>query len=176
MKFKIAIIAAATAMVVTIPSTQAQQQPPPRSALLEQLAACRTISNDADRLACYDQRALALEAAERSGEVVVVDRTQIRQARRQLFGFELSAIPDIFSDKHADESIDAIESLLITAVQGGDGKWVFKLADESEWRQTDAGSVSFRNRRDTQIRVRRAALGSYLLVAGNSRAVRVRRQ
>lgn len=106
----------------------------------------------------------------------MVDRSQIRQARRQLFGFELSSIPDIFSDKQADESIDAIESLLNTAVQGGDGKWVFRLADGSEWRQTDSGSVSFRNRDDTPIRVRRAALGSYLLVAGNSRAVRVRRQ
>lgn len=176
MKFKIAAIAAFSAIVVPASTSLAQQQTAPRSSFLEQLAACRAIANDTERLACFDQRSSSLETAQRSGEVVVVDRTQIRQARRQLFGFELSSIPDIFSDKQADESIDAIESLLTTAVQGGDGKWVFRLADGSEWRQTDSGSVSFRNRDDTPIRVRRAALGSYLLVAGNSRAVRVRRQ
>lgn len=172
-------IAAATLMIginMPIATSAARQASDQKSVLFEQLAACRTIANDTERLGCFDQRASTFETAQRTGDVVVVDRSQIRQARRQLFGFELGSMPDIFAGHQAEAPIDAIETSLTSAVQGGDGKWVFKLADGSEWRQIDSDPVRFRNQEGIQIRIRRAALGSYQLVAGNSRAVRVRRQ
>jgi len=58
----------------------------------------------------------------------------------------------------------------------GDGKWLFRLEDGSEWRQIDSGTVRFRERQGGPVRIRRASLGSYLMTIGNSRAVRVRRQ
>lgn len=157
----------------------AQVPPPDRSALLSALTQCRQIATDAERLACFDRTASALDAAERQGEVVVVERSQIREARRQLFGFDVPALPSIFNrgdDAAAEPEVDSVETTLVSAGQNAEGKWTFRLADGSEWRQIDSAPVRFQNRQGTEIRVRRAALGSYLLTAGKSRAVRVRRQ
>lgn len=154
----------------------AQDSAVSRSPLLEQVARCRQIAADAERLVCFDQAAGALDTAERQGEVVVVERGQIQEARRQLFGFELPSLPPMFTRGADEEKLDAVETSLVSASQGADGKWLFRLADSSEWRQIDSGPVRFQNRQGTDIRVRRAALGSYQLTAGRSRAVRVKRQ
>ncbi|MGO4408823.1 MULTISPECIES: hypothetical protein [unclassified Brevundimonas] len=162
-------------LLLSMPS-YAQNFATNRSPLLEQVARCRQITSDVERLRCFDNAAGALDAAERQGEVVVVDRGQIREARRQLFGFELPSLPPMFSRDEADEKIDAVETTLLSAGQGADGKWLFRLADGSEWRQIDSDPVRFQNREGMEIRVRRASLGSYQLTAGRSRAVRVKRQ
>lgn len=158
----------------------AQVPSPDRSALLSALSQCRQITTDADRLACFDRAASALDTAERQGEVVVMERSQIREARRQLFGFDVPALPGLFNrggeNAQAEPEVDSVETTLVSAGQNVEGKWTFRLADGSEWRQIDSAPVRFQNRQGTEIRVRRAALGSYLLTAGKSRAVRVRRQ
>lgn len=168
-------IAIAVVLSLVGPSS-AQTSAVARSPLLEQVARCRQIAADAERLSCFDTAAGALDAAERQGEVVVVERGQIREARRQLFGFELPSLPPMFTRDTDEEKIDAVETTLASAGQAPDGKWVFRLADGSEWRQIDSDPVRFQNRAGTEIRVRRASLGSYLLTAGRSRAVRVKRQ
>jgi len=152
-----------------------QAVPAARPELLSRLVACRTVTASEARLACYDAAAGALDAAERQGEVVVVDRAQVSAARRQLFGFELPSIT-LFDSGPAPERIDSVETTLTRAVLVGDGKWTFVLADGGTWRQLDSERVSFRNEAGQPVRVRRATLGSYLLTIGHSRAVRVRRQ
>jgi hypothetical protein len=148
--------------------------------LLIALSECRAMRDDAARLGCFDRTADALDTAERRGEVVVVERQQIREARRQLFGFNASALPAIFgrggNEADGEPEVDGVETTLLGAGQDREGKWTFRLADGSEWRQIDSAPVRFQNRAGTEIRVRRASLGSYLLTAGPSRAVRVRRQ
>lgn len=168
-------IAIAGVLSLANPSS-AQNTTTARSPLLEQVARCRQIATDAERLSCFDQAAGALDAAERQGEVVVVERGQIREARRQLFGFEIPSLPPMFTRDTDEEKIDAVETTLANAGQAPDGKWVFRLADGSEWRQIDSDPVRFQNRAGTEIRVRRASLGSYQLTVGRSRAVRVKRQ
>ena len=169
--------AAVISAVLLLPgSASAQNSTSERSTLLSEVSRCRTLTSDTERLACFDRAAGALDAAERQGEVVVVDRGQIREARRQLFGFEMPALPSVFARDEEKERIDAVETTLVSAGQGLDGKWLFRLADGSEWRQIDSDPVRFQNRSGMEVRVRRAALGSYQLTAGRSRAVRVRRQ
>ena len=149
-----------------------QQQ---RPEMLERLMACRSVTGDAARLACYDAAAGAFDSAERGGELVVIDRAQANEARRQLFGFELPTLPRMFAqDDGAD--IQAIETTLQSAARVSDNRWVFRLADGGVWRQVDSDPVRFQNRPGQEVRVRRASLGSYLLTVGGSRAVRVRRQ
>lgn len=105
-----------------------------------------------------------------------MDRAQVSAARRQLFGFELPSLPDMFERGPAIERVDSIESTLERASVVGEGRWLFRLADGGVWRQIDVEPVRFQNRNGQVVRVRRAALGSYLLTVGGSRAVRVRRQ
>ena len=159
--------------VATVPSIQDTAQQRPES--LERLIACRAISESAARLACYDAAAGALDAAQQQGELVVIDRVQANETRRQLFGFEAPSLPSLFGGA-AVPDIDAIETTLQSASQGGDNRWVFRLADGGVWRQIDSEPVRFQNRAGQEVRVRKASLGSFMLTVGGSRAVRVRRQ
>ena len=147
-----------------------------RSSLLVQLSLCRNVAESATRLACFDRAAQALDQGEQSGEVVVIERSQVQAARRDLFGFSMPDLPQLFGRGTAEEPLDSIETTLVSAGQMGDGKWVFRLGDQSEWRQIDSMPVRFRNRSGEAVRVRNAALGSFLLTVGGSRAVRVKRQ
>lgn len=155
----------------------AQQAPAQaRPELLSRLIDCRAIADASARLACYDAGAAALDSAEKQGDVVVIDREQVGVARRQLFGFALPSMPDLFQRGEQPDTLDAIETSLTRAGQYAEGKWTFTLADGSIWRQIDSEPVRFRNREGQAVRVRRAALGSFLLTVDGSRAVRVRRQ
>lgn len=156
-------------------SAHAQTAPAMRPEILDRVVACRQIAAETARLACYDAAVGRLDQAQREGDVVVVDRSQVREARRQLFGFQVPSI-SLFDQGEKPEAVDSIETTLTRAVVAGENKWVFTLADESVWRQIDSERVNFRNRPGETVRVRRASLGSYLMTIGSSRAVRVRRQ
>lgn len=171
----VAVVILATSPAVSVAAQTADGQVA-RPELLSRLVACRSVSESAARLSCYDETTAALDAAEQQGEVVVVAREQISAARRQLFGFSVPALPALFESANQPDQVDAIETTLTRASQNREGRWVFTLADGSVWQQIDVNSVNFRNRGNPAVRVRRGALGSFLLVVGDSRAVRVRRQ
>ncbi len=146
-----------------------------RPETLERLMACRGIADSAARLACYDAAAGALDSAQQQGELVVLDRAGVAETRRQLFGFQMPALPRLFGQDGGTE-IESIESTLQSASLVGEGRWVFRLADGGVWRQIDSERVRFQNRPGEAVRVRKASLGSFLLTVGGSRAVRVRRE
>ncbi|MBB5745552.1 hypothetical protein [Brevundimonas variabilis] len=164
-------------LVICCGTAQAQQPvAQARPELLTRLIDCRSIADGGQRLACYDAAASAFDSAEKQGDVVVIDREQVGVARRQLFGFQLPSMPDLLQRGAQPDTLDSIETTLTRAGQYGEGKWTFTLADGSTWRQIDSEPVRFRNRAGLPVRVRRAALGSFLLTIDGSRAVRVRRQ
>lgn len=163
-----ALAATATLSGQTLP-------PQDRPETLARLMACRSVADGPARLSCYDGAAGALEAAERQGDVVVIDRAQVSETRRQLFGFEMPTLPRLFGPD-GGQDIDSIETTLQSASQLSENRWVFRLADGGVWRQIDSERVRFQNRSGQPVRVRKASLGSFLLTVGDSRAVRVRRQ
>lgn len=144
--------------------------------LVNQLFQCRNLGSDAEQLDCFRRATDAIEAAQNSQNLVMLDRTQVQAARRDLFGFSMPSLPKLFGDSVEGESLSSIETTLVNARQTPDGKWVFNLEDQSEWRQIDSMPVRFTNRSGAEVRVRSASLGSYLMTIGKSRAVRVRRQ
>ena len=164
------------AAAIAVATLSGQAAPPQeRAETLSRLTACRAIADGAARLSCYDAAVSALDSAERQGEVVVMDRAQIGEARRQLFGFEMPTLPRLFSADSAEE-IDSIETTLQSAARVADNRWVFRLADGGVWRQIDSDPIRGRPRPGDVVRVRKASLGSFLMTIGDSRAVRVRRQ
>lgn len=160
------------AFVVAIGGEQAvQSDADPLVALLS----CRNIESDALRLACLDRETAALANSRDGGDVIVIDRAQADATRRRLFGFSLPSVGALFGDDEP-ERIDEVESVLASAVRGGDGRWIFRLGDGAVWRQVDGDPARFTLRPDQPVSIRRASLGSYQLVTGGSRAIRVRRQ
>ena len=156
----LAALAAATATPAT-----ANQQPiaPERPEVIDRITACRTISGSAERLACFDREVGALEAAAAARQIAVVDREQVRRARRSLFGLRL---PDlgVFGDD-SDEGEDGaavteINSTIRSHYTGADRRMHFILEDGSVWVQTDGRAQ--RPRAGQAIRIRRGPLGSYI--------------
>ncbi len=139
----------------------------------ERLSECQGLSADEQRLACYDERMAALRAAAKSGEVVIMERAQVDAAKRAVFGLSTPNFPAMFGG----DAIESLETTLERATVTANGAWIFHLADGSTWRQIDNTRVANpRTRQGEEVRVRKAALGSYFLNLGSNRAVRVRRE
>lgn len=173
---KCLISAAAAALLVT-PLNAASAQDPPKEgppAAFARAVQCRAIPDAQERLACYDREVAALEQAERSNEIRVVNRQQVRATRRTLFGLDLPDF-DIFGGGNDEgEAVSEIVSTIRSFSQDGNGKYVFVLADGARWRQTDSRNL-IEPRVGQPIRIRRAAMGSFLANVGRQVAVRVRR-
>ncbi len=145
-----------------------------RAALVQKLADCRKVADDSARLACFDAAAGALEQAEAKGDIVVVDRAQAQQVRRQAFGFSLPSL-SVFDRGDKPEQVDSIESKITAVRADPTGKWVLKLEDGSTWTQIDVGSPSIRPKAGMPVKVRKATMGSFLLSVDGQRAFRARR-
>ncbi|HEX6865720.1 MAG TPA: hypothetical protein VF122_00670, partial [Caulobacteraceae bacterium] len=74
------------ALTLMAGSAQAASDRPP---VLQAVVDCRAIADSSARLACYDAAAARLDEAEAKGDVVVLDREQRQQARREAFGFTM---------------------------------------------------------------------------------------
>jgi hypothetical protein len=134
---------------------------------------CRSIAAADERLACFDREVAAMEAARASGQLVAIDRQQVRRTRRSLFGLTLPDL-NVFGDD-SDEEARSVETTIRSARQGPDGRWVIQLEDGARWAQTDDHDFAIYPRAGQPIRIRRAAMGSYLANVNNQSAIRVRR-
>ena len=173
----IGLLGAATAAVAA-----ARDVPPMAGAkAFDQLLACKGIADSAQRLACYDQTVGTLADAKAKRDIVVVDKQEVREAKRSLFGFTLPNLR-IFGDSDGGKgkSAEEPEETEITATaqsarQDGDGNWIIVLDDGAVWHQT-AGDIAMAPKPGTQITIRRAALGSYFLRVGKQPGVKARRE
>lgn len=148
-----------------------------RSTTFEAVVACLTITNISARLACFDRSVAAMDEAERSSQIVVIDEQQVGEAERGLFGLSLPSVSAIFRSNRSNrpqEEIKQIESTIARADAAGYGKWTFVLQEGGTWTTTEAvvGRVP---KVGTPMIVKRGSLGSYILSAEGSRSVRVRR-
>ena len=109
--------------------------------------------------------------------MVVVDRAQVRESRRRLFGLALPRLP-IFGggdDEDDDEEVDHVEGVVASASQNGNGQWIVRLQDGAIWVQTDNNSLALRPRAGQPVVVNRGALGSYMMRVNRQPGIRVRR-
>lgn len=152
----------------------AQPAPEGRAAILSKLSDCRKITENAQRLACFDSAVGALEQAEAKGEIVVVDREQARKVRRQAFGFNLPSL-DLFDRGESPAEIANVSGKIATARQTGAGKWVVTLEGGAVWEQSDTAALNRPARPGMAVSIKRAALGSFLLSVDGQRSYRARR-
>lgn len=144
-----------------------------RPEMFDKLVACRTISDPAQRLACYDAQVSALDAAEKNDDLVIMDRKQVQETRRSLFGFTLPRFS--LGGKKLDEKDDTseIETTVQSIRRVGYG-WSFTLAEDAGTWETSDGLASAPKVGD-RIRIKKAMMGSFLGSVGFNRGVRFRR-
>jgi hypothetical protein len=171
------ILSAAAVTILCCAPAAAQRVNAPRGAPpapFAQAIACRAIAEPQQRLACYDREVAALEAAEATSQIRVVDAQQVSRTRRTLFGL---ALPDlnIFGGDDDPAAVTEINATIRSATQDPSGKWIFVLDDGARWVQLDSRELNIDPRAGQPIRIRRAAMGSFLANVNRQIAIRVRR-
>ena len=171
----------ALVMVALLASPAVAAAPKPdaakRAAVLDALSACRKDADPAQRLACYDKAAGALDEAEARGQVVVLDREQVKTVKREAFGLSLPSF-SLFAGRggSAEEKVDRVAYTLDHAGHGPDGRWVFHTTDGVAWQQTDEEELSTPPHKGSELQVKRGALSSFFCKVDGQRALRCQRQ
>lgn len=158
-------VLALSGLAVAAPKPKDEPLPP----VVQAVADCRTLQGDAERLACYDRGVAAMLAAREKHDLVVADRETVRETKRGLFGLTLPKLR-LFGGTEGDD-VQQIETTIGSVRMAKDGFAVLELADGAHWKQTDGPNQYAKP--GQKIKIRRAALGSFLANIGSGPAVRV---
>jgi hypothetical protein len=145
-----------------------------RTAVAQAISDCRKIADKDARLDCYDKAADAFEQAQAQGQVVVIDRAQAHQIKRQAFGFNMPSLT-LFKIGPKEEKLDRIEVKLDRAYRSAEGKWVMVTEDGATWRQIDDTDPYEPPKSGDVMAIRTAMLGSYFCKVGTQEAMRCTR-
>jgi hypothetical protein len=189
MRFVLASLCVAAFAVAT---AYAQQQAQPGAPdVLDQVYACASVSDETQRLACYDNAVGRLREAQTSGNLVAVDRRQAEDLDRDAFGFSLPSLSRLFGGGSTPDSaaatpgaaarppaferVDEMQLEIARVAMRRDGTASFTMTNGQVWSQID--NENPRNARaGGQVTIRRASMGSYLMsVEAGGPALRVRR-
>ncbi len=168
-----AVVAAGAVVFLAAGASLAASPIKGRAAPLQAIVACRQMQDPTERLACFDAAAASLDAAEKAGEVVVVDRAQVQEARKAAFGFNFQ-MPSFMTGGERTEALDRITATVESAGQDATGKWTIRMTDGAVWRQVDNERVSREPKAGTTVEIRSATMGSFMMTIGYSH-IRVHR-
>ncbi|WOR13588.1 hypothetical protein RYZ27_07370 [Hyphomonas sp. FCG-A18] len=142
---------------------------------------CAALSDDTERLACYDNAVGRLKAAEESGEVTTISRSEVETVQREAFGFSLPSLPRLAMPRlgggdddgaAVTEITSGVKSIRSSKVSG----LTITLENGQIWRQTDNRRVNYSKREGVdQAVVKQAAFGSFMMKLDGGVAFRVKR-
>jgi hypothetical protein len=164
---------ALAALVPAAAGAKPKPQDARSNALIQAISACRSIADEKARLDCYDQAGARLAEAVDKKELVVLDRQEIQETRRSLFGFSVPNIPLFRGESGGDDG--KLETVIAGAGRLEGGKWQIRLEDGAIWQTTET-RLNFSDPRPGQkIVIQRGALGNYFLRVDGQRGIRGRR-
>ncbi|WP_174300886.1 hypothetical protein [Caulobacter sp. S45] len=141
------------------------------AAVAQAIGDCRKLTDRDARLDCYDKATDAFEQAQASGQVVVVDREQVRAVKRQAFGFNVPSL-NLFAHGPKEEQVDKVSVKLAGAHQNGDSRWVMVTDEDAVWTQIDGADLFNPPHAGSTVAIRKAMLGSYFCNVDGQSAIR----
>jgi len=171
-RFGIFLLAAVLGSAAIAAPKAPKMQPPPAD--FARLIACRSITDGAQRLACYDREVGVVGSANARGDLVVMNREEVRKTRRSLFGLSLPDL-SVFGGGNLPGDADTLETTIKFARQGPDGKWLFVLAEGGQWVQLDSRDFIVDPAPGQPVRIKQGALGSYMMNVNKQTGVKVHR-
>ena len=170
----------AAAAAITLVATSAAAQDTSDDKYLDSLRSCQTITDNAERLACFDRAVGTIIAASENDDLRIVDREEVRETRRKLFGFSL---PDlgIFGkrDRNGDGAAeeDEFDSLTttITSVRPTGSGYVLTTAEGAKWQIDNPPRRLLTPKAGQSLEIRSAALSAFFLRINGQGGVKGRR-
>ncbi|HWW65129.1 MAG TPA: hypothetical protein VNZ43_10250 [Sphingomonadaceae bacterium] len=150
------------------------------SARLQAIEACGSIADKSDRLACYDSAARpaaapAVPAPARTAPATSASRTSTASAAPVGDSFGSEMVENRRPLAERAQPVEEIRAEVVSATDNGVGHWTIALKDGARWQMTERGVNFLPPRPGETIRIRRGALGSYLMHVRHQPAVRVTR-
>ena len=170
---KLKLMAAA---VIAAGASASAARPMPNTATpqtVQQLIACRSITDSAQRLACYDRQSETLSRAIATKDVVVIDKQRATAAKRSLFGFSIPNFGGLFGG--GDNDVKEIASTVSSVKQDSFGAYIVTLADGSTWYQQDDSPLGLGPVRGDKVVVARGSFGAFFLRVAGQPGIRVKR-
>lgn len=160
------------ALLLLLLATPAHARPAEQSSpLVDGILACAAEKDPAARLACYDHSAAALAAASSKGDVVVVDREDVRKTRRALFGFSAVHVPFFRGDRSLEEVPAELATTIRSVKSDGYDKFYLTLADGGTWKTTEP--ARFDPRPGDPIKIKHTTFGAFMIDGGRLAGVKV---
>jgi hypothetical protein len=159
------------AVICTPPAIADNDKDVARPQVYVELVKCKEIADPTQRLACFDAASAKIEQAADAKDIVILDRTEVKKTKRSLFGFQLPKIK-FFDDDEKDES-NVIETTFASVNEIGYGKYQFEIPDGGTWQTTEPSRRMLRV--GQKVKIKRAAVGSFMMQADNGAYVRVKR-
>jgi len=149
------------------------------STYLKSLRECQAKTVPSERLACYDAAVATVLAASSEGEVRVIDKAEVRETRRKLFGF---ALPDfgIFGNKSDKEDPGKAEEdsslqTTITGVKTANGTYIVTTAEGAQWQLDELPARLMKPKIGQPLEIHAGSFGSYFLRIDGQKGVKGRR-
>jgi hypothetical protein len=162
-----------TLSVTNAIAAQKAEKAAPRAEILQRLVDCRSISDSAERLACFETQTAKIDEAEAKRDLVVIDRDIATKSRKENFG--LPTKPLIVGKTPAlGEGVTDVTSKIRSAKLLDNNRWLFVLEDGARWYQAESKSIR-QPKPGQMIRIRKASFGGYLANVNGQLATRVRR-
>lgn len=136
---------------------------------LADVYACKGITEETARLACYDEAVGRLQERESSQEFVAIDSKAAKKLNREAFGFSLPSLPKLklFSSEDGAKEDDSIE-LAVKTVSKRHSGITLVMENGQVWKST-GGRLNYIPKGDLTARISRGAIGSYKLSLSNGK-------
>lgn len=171
---KVIIPFALALSVIALPSV-AQGQASDSSDYMDNLKQCQTIVDDAARLSCFDSAVENVVAASVEGKVRLIDKEDVEETRRGLFGFSLPKLR-LFGD---EEEIDELETLLTVVksvrIEGHNTLVLTVEEGAAVWRIPSANYRTLETKPGDTVEFKKASLGSYFIRINGRMGIKGRR-
>ncbi|MEL7041663.1 MAG: hypothetical protein AAGL90_09070 [Pseudomonadota bacterium] len=145
----------------------------------EAIYACAEITDNAARLACYDDTVGRFQTAEEAGEVATITKSEMAEIQEDSFGFSLPSLPRIVMPKFGggeDTAPDRVEFAVSNISRLRSDKVRITLENGQVWDQIDTKRVRYSKKVGVEsAEIRKASLGSFKMKLDGGTAFRVTR-
>lgn len=144
----------------------------PSGDYLEGLKVCQQIGDDAERLACFDTAVGNMVTATETGDVQVIDREEVRETRRSLFGFRLPDLGIFGGDD--DEAEELFTTTIVSSRRTGRSQMRFTTAEGAVWELNNVSGRLRINEGDTVV-FKPATFGYFFVRINGRQGIKGRR-
>ena len=145
-------------------------------AVVRDVLACRSQTDDGARLRCYDAAVARLATSFESKSLVIVDKEKLKETRRGLFGLSLPRLPFLSDeDEPEEEQIKELDATVVSATEFGFQRWELDLGPAGTWQTIEPQGRAFPPSAGVKVKIKRGALGSFVIETGARKSIKVKR-